>query len=77
MQSNNRGRFVGFYNVLLRFLIVEDYMEILYSQFNLHVVNKGFSITESENMSIDEFELLVHMFNERQKELNKTNRSQG
>lgn len=46
-------------------------MEILYAQFNMHINNNGFSISESEKMGIDEFELLVQMFNERQKELEK------
>jgi len=50
-------------------------MEILYAQFNMHVTNSGFSISESEKMGIDEFELLVQMFNERQRELEKKYRS--
>ncbi len=46
-------------------------MEILYAQFNMHVANSGFSISESEKMGIDEFDLLIQMFNERQKEVEK------
>jgi hypothetical protein len=50
-------------------------MEILYTQFHLHLTSNGISISDSEKMGTDEFELFVHMFNERQREIEKNSRS--
>ena len=50
-------------------------MDVLYAQFNMHVINNGFSFSESEKMGIDEFDLLIKMYNERMKELEKKARS--
>ncbi len=75
MWKDYGGRRFGFYPFLLRFLIVEEYMDVLYAQFNMHVLNNGFSFSESEKMGIDEFDLLIKMYDERQKELKKMARS--
>ena len=61
----------GFYSVLLRFLVVEEYLEVLYAQFNLQLTQTGFTISDSDKMPIDEFELLIKLFQEKQKEAAK------
>lgn len=41
----------------------------------MNAMNNGISFSDSEKMGIDEFDLVVKMYQERQKELDKLSRS--
>lgn len=74
LREGYKDRYIGFYFVLLRFLIVEDYIEFLHHQYALHVYHEGISFHDSEQMGTDEFELICMIMREKQKIAEASNR---